>query len=259
MFRTRSLALLVAVSAFAAGAQELDVAGFRPVTVSAEVERTEAPAIPEAPDAGLPIMELLPEVLDAGVPPAEPAPTESKCTTTDDCATGFVCSSARYRDRFCQALQRIEPARGASADRFKYSGTVPRGFHLVSEPWVTMTYAGLGVFAAAYLGLVVAALAENRGSFEARSLIPFAGPVFLVRPHSSLGTFSSLYSDLAPVAAAFGLALDAIAQVAGVVMAVVGLALPKHWLERGEAEDLRFTFVPGAPGASMGASLVGRF
>jgi hypothetical protein len=135
----------------------------------------------------------------------------------------------------------------APPSRLKYRGTVPAGYHLVEAPnWAVIT-PGIVVLTMAYVPW--AALGTMLGSPE--NLVPIVGPILAYRPAS--GWFST-------VANVFSIAFigaDVIAQLAGTVTLIVGLATPRRSLEVND-EGPAISFVPTAGGAP-GASIVGRF
>lgn len=138
--------------------------------------------------------------------------------------------------------------------RFRYSGrTVPAGFHLVSEPkW------GLVAGGAALMGIstgVMVALAI--GFADPVYAVPLVGPVYTFSEIAR--TSSGWFSGFAVFFGGVLMAADLAAQIAGGVMFTLGLAKPSRWLERDAPSKPTVTFVPGAAGAPMGASLVGRF
>ena len=195
------------------------------------------------------------------------------CTSSRDCSKGLVC--AGYQDlgggKWSQGVCMSRDARPQSApgepvglrsrdaagpERFKYSGTVPAGFHLISRPRMNLVTPGIALLAGGH------ALAVLGGLVSARPLgvIPIAGPVIL-----AVQWWDSSSNGFAAIADFFVLlvcGVDLVAQVAGVVLMSLGLAAPERWLERDAAraaDKPTVSFVPSAPGAALGASLVGRF
>lgn len=177
------------------------------------------------------------------------------CQTGADCARGLVCGASGT----CEPKLRPLPAqprsisRGDSTqpERFRFTRTVPDGFHVVSEARYGLLAGGIAAFAAAYLPFAIIGTAA--GSPE--NVIPFIGPIMAFRPQS--GWFSGLTNGILVV----GIGIDVIAQLAGATMIIVSLAAPKRWLERDVTEPAAPTisFAPVAPGADFGASVVGRF
>lgn len=252
--RPKTLVLLVAVSAVAAQAQELDLSSFRPVRASAEVEVTRTPEVVAAPDAGPAVAEPVRVVKMPVI--ATPPVAESACTRTSDCETGFTCAPHRNLgggrwSGLCQVPWLIEPADDTSADRFEYRGAVPKGFHLVSERRMALVGTGIGTFTAAYFALAGWAIVGNR--FEPLILIPLAGPFILSGKLLGDGFERGL-----PLILVLGALAVTTVQAAGLFIFVAGLASPRRWLERHVAKP-GVTFVPGAAGAPLGASVVGRF
>lgn len=130
--------------------------------------------------------------------------------------------------------------------RLKYKGTMVEGYHLVETPNWSVFGAGLGIFAGSYVPWSV--IGTMLGSPE--NLIPVIGPILAFRPASGW------FSELANGFSVLFIAVDAIAQLAGLTTAVVGLVAKRRWLER---DQPAISFVPTAAGADFGASVIGRF
>jgi hypothetical protein len=132
-------------------------------------------------------------------------------------------------------------------------GPIPEGYHLVEEPRYDMAAGGVICFALGWAASVLYAV-QNQNPLYA---VPFGGPVIAwldaLRGGSWGGQFVAIYLG-API-----MFIDVSAQVAGVVMLLVGLAGRSRWLERDEPAAPRVMLVPGAGSSPMGASLVGRF
>ncbi len=165
------------------------------------------------------------------------------CQTNADCQRGLICGDASVCELELRRLPGQPPTlvRGDAThpERFRYGGVVPPGYRLVSEAnWGTAA-GGIATFAGAYLPFAV------MGTVKASplNLIPLIGPILAYR--ASGEWFSQVVSVL-------GIGADVVAQLAGVTKFIVGLAAPKQWLET-------ISFAPTAPGADVGASVVGRF
>lgn len=182
------------------------------------------------------------------------------CTSPRDCSGGLVCAGyqdlgdGKWSQGTCMSRDARPPAapgepaglpflRNEGRERFQYAGTVPTGFQLVSQPRMRLVVGGIAALAGGHLISVFAALLAN----QPLGVIPLAGPVILaVQLHDTTGSVSLLA------------ALDVVAQAVGVALLTIGLAGPEQWLERDAAKP-HVTLVPSAPGAPLGASLVGRF
>lgn len=174
------------------------------------------------------------------------------CEGPRDCDAGLACTGRRPRtdgggfESFCQDQRVGAPPSGP--ERFVYGGTVPEGFHLVSEPALRMIGGGAAAFLGGYMTVLFVGLAFG----TPLGAVPIVGP-FLVGAKVWRNNASE---DMGTVIL---VALDFIAQAGGVVLFSVGLANPNKWLERNPAATPSITLAPGAPGSLLGASLVGRF
>jgi hypothetical protein len=187
-------------------------------------------------------------------PDAQPPP--GGCTSGAECGPGGSCNAG-----LCQPTDAPGSSAGPKAlrqrgpngeERFKYRGTVPEGFHLVSEPRPAMIAGGIGALVGGYsLTLVISLLSGQWGG-----AVPFVGPVIFAAqvwlPPGRFGEGTLIDIFIATLAI-----VEVAAQVAGVVLMVVGVTSPAKWLERGPAPQV--ALVPGAAGSPLGASLVGRF
>lgn len=150
------------------------------------------------------------------------------------------------------------PLRADDPTRFRLTrGRIPEGFHLVEEPKWGFVAGGLGAVVGSTAIMVLVA-GVTRDAFYA---IPIAGQIrsfieLLGLDRQASGT-SKIGTGFALVFGGIGLAADLVVQVAGVVLTVMGFARPSRWLER-DASAPQVMFVPGAAGAPLGASLVGR-
>lgn len=169
------------------------------------------------------------------------------CAQDADCRGGNVCvgTPGRCEPRLPLRQAGVPPTirRGDAThpERFKAIDPVPPGFHLAREPsWEAIARGSLA-FASAWLPMAIAA-ASTGTTFLA---IPVAGPVLGYRadPGPDAG-----FRNFALVTA---IAIDASVQLFGLVMTVVGFAVPSRWLER----DAPISLVPTASGARV----VGRF
>jgi hypothetical protein len=182
------------------------------------------------------------------------------CSSTRDCSGGFICAGyqdlgdGKWSQGTCMSRDLRPPAapgepsglpflRSEGRERFQYTGTVPTGFHLVSQPRMKLVIGGVAALAGGHLLSVLAALIAN----QPLAAIPLAGPVILaVQLHDTTGTISLLA------------VLDVACQAVGVALLTIGLASPEQWLER-DASKPHVSLLPGAAGTPLGASLVGRF
>ncbi len=137
-------------------------------------------------------------------------------------------------------MESLRPVNGV--ERFKFQGRVPEGFHLVVN--TGLLNAGIITFAVAWLPFAVGALITRSPLLR----IPFAGPLAGYRREG----FVSPGIEILIVTI---LVMDVVAQVGGVTLLLAGAISPTRWLER----DARISLVPTAPGAALGASLVGRY
>lgn len=146
----------------------------------------------------------------------------------------------------------LQPLWAEYPDRFRIpKGGLPTGFHLVTEPRWSLVAAGLSTFG-------VATALQLWVAFSTRTplhAVPFGGQLLavadLMRSSSGWGAFGILmFGGLAAI-------IDIAAQLAGVVLLIVGVAAPTRWMERDAPSTVHL--VPGAPGTPAGASLVGRF
>jgi hypothetical protein len=138
--------------------------------------------------------------------------------------------------------------RSVSPARLSYFGSVPEGYHLVETANSVPITIGLVVFVMAYVPWAV--IGSMQGNSQ--NAIPIFGPLISYR--AATGWFSGLVNGLALTA----ITTDVLAQVAGAITFIVGLATPRRWLESNPAGP-SISFVPGAAGAPAGASVVGRF
>lgn len=177
------------------------------------------------------------------------------CEGPRECDGGLACTGRRpLADRsgfesFCEDERARAGVRQSSGpQRFQYQGTVPEGFHLVSERSISL----LGGGAAALMGGYFLSLFVGLGTGAPLGAIPLLGPFFVAAswwtPSASINMGTVILC-----------ALDFLAQGAGIVMLSIALASPNQWLERNVVTKPAITFAPGAPGAPLGASLVGRF
>lgn len=176
------------------------------------------------------------------------------CEGPRDCDAALSCSGRRPLadasgfESFCQdKAAGLAPRSGR--ERFAYTGTVPDGFHLVSEPALRL----IGGGGAALLGSYVTALLVGLAFGTPLGAIPIIGPFFV---GGKLWSTSASADNMGTVIL---VALDFIGQAGGIVLLSWGLANPNRWLERNPAATPSITLAPGAPGALLGASLVGRF
>ncbi|MDP1823054.1 MAG: hypothetical protein Q8L48_07430 [Archangium sp.] len=189
----------------------------------------------------------------------EGPPPPGGCTSGEECGPGGSCNAG-----LCQptdapgasspALKPLRQRGPNGEERFKYRGTVPAGFHLVSEPRPAMIAGGIGALAGGYsLTLVISLLAQQWGG-----AVPFVGPViFAAQVWLPPGRFGE--GTLADIFIATLAIVEVAAQVAGVVLMVVGVTSPAKWLERGAEKPAVISLLPGAAGTPFGASVVGRF
>lgn len=148
-------------------------------------------------------------------------------------------------------LKTIQRGDATHPERFKLSRPAPPGFHVASELNWRLTVTGIAVFTAAYLPFAVIGPA----TYSPVAAVPFIGPFLAFRP---TGGFLGVFADAIIVVGIFSAVS---AQVSGVIMTILGLTIPRQWLERDVTKPTTPTisFAPMAPGADLGASVVGRF
>lgn len=169
------------------------------------------------------------------------------CVQDADCRGGNVCVGTPGQCEPRLPLRRAgDPPmirRGDSThpERFRAIDPVPPGFHLARELSWEVIARGTLAFASAWLPMAIAAGATRTPLLA----IPLAGPFLGYRadPGPDAG-----FRNFALVTA---IAIDASVQLFGLVMTVVGFAVPSRWLER----DAPISVVPTASGARV----VGRF
>lgn len=163
-----------------------------------------------------------------------PAPAEAQppllviCTTDEDCSSTERCTDYRRLsdDRWTRGVcldrggfrdpRAVDPRYlGGARERRPFTGTVPAGFTLVTEPnWLAIT-PGIIVFASSWLfGTAVSfALGQPVGA------VPLVGPVLA---STALGSAGSL------VAAAI---TDCLVQSMGASLIIFGLVTPRRFVE----------------------------
>lgn len=195
---------------------------------------------------------------EATPPPLLGVPSTGGCTDDAECGPGGSCRSGLCEPAATPGasddLKALRQRGPNGEERFKYRGTVPPGFHLVSEPRPAMIAGGIGALAGGYsLTLVISLLAQQWGG-----AVPFVGPIIFAAqvwlPPGRFGEGTLIDIFIATLAI-----VEVAAQVAGVILMVVGVASPAKWLERGGEKPAAVTFLPGAPGTPLGASVVARF
>lgn len=190
-------------------------------------------------------------------------PTEmgSSCAKASDCAPGLICTGHQdlgdgrwsrgvCQDRNAPAPRWSEPSRGPNSyERFRYEGTIPEGYHLVSEVKRSLIGGGAGALVGGYaLTLFISLISQEWGG-----AVPVVGPlIFAVQAWQPSTAGGSLVNGFIVLGAIIELA----AQGAGLGMIIGAVITPEQWLER----DLpRVSLVPAAAGSPLGASLVGSF
>lgn len=193
--------------------------------------------------------ETAPPLLSAEVP----------CVSDRDCDEGASCVRAERRGKqepgVCRAGPRPLRQRylDEKVERFEYRGVEPEGFHLVSEVRLGLLGGGIAAFAGGY-GL---SLLAGLGTGAPLGAIPLLGPLFVGA--SWWSPSSGFLAGFANFWVVLLVAVDLVAQGAGIVMMSVAGGAPQRWLERNVATNPVATIVPGAPGAPLGASVVARF
>ena len=191
---------------------------------------------------------------DTTPPPLLGVPSTGGCADDAACGPGGSCRSGLCEAAAAPDDPKALRQRGPRGEeRFKYRGTVPAGFHLVSEPRLAMIGGGIGALAGGY----ALTLAISLASLQWGGAVPFVGPIIFAAqvwlPPGSFGV-----GTLADIFIATLAIVEVAAQVAGVILIVVGVTSPTKWLERG-AEKPGISVLPGAPGTPLGASVVARF
>ncbi len=135
--------------------------------------------------------------------------------------------------------------------RYRFRGVVPDGFSLVSQPRYELVIPGLVSLA---LGFTISA-SYGIAFKDSAALVPVLGP-WLSMSNPTGGAFGSL-----GYGGSFLEVISIATQAAGLLMAVVGFAVPRRWLEKSEggASSVKISFVPSAPGARAGARVVATF
>jgi len=180
------------------------------------------------------------------------------CQTNGDCRHGLICvRSGAVGHCESKTFQRpgspptIRRADATHPERYKFSSLVPEGFHLVSEPlWGIAGYGVLG-FALGYLPYAIGGLARR----TPLDLIPLAGAILSYRRVTGVGFGLDPFIEFFEVV---GIVLSEVVQAAGLAAVIAAVAFPSQWLERDDGKPA-LSLVPGAAGAPLGASLVGRF
>ena len=265
--KTRTLAILIASSAFAAHAQETTAP---PIVIP----ENQAPAAECASARDCPRGSTCTGYRDLGDGKWSKGICQElgggqACTSNRDCGRELVCAgfqdlgNGKWSQGTCMSRDaRAQTAPGEPAGlrhqdtnapgRFKYTGSVPAGFHLISQPRMRLVGAGIAALAGGHALSILAAALTSRPL----GVIPIAGPAIL-----AVQWWDSSSSGFAGLGNFFILlicGIDFAAQVVGVVLMSMGLAAPEQWLERDVAKP-GISLVPFAPGAPLGASLLGRF
>lgn len=277
----RTLTLLIAVSAFAAHAQE------------------DVPPPLVTPEEGGPAVCATSNDCAAGSLCFSGVCTPS-CVINSDCAAGSRCvghrplGEGKWTRGVCQARrpakaraprepvhedgddwasrpgkptvspESTEPPQliresARETERYQFRGAIPAGFHLVTEPTWGLVGGGIAAFSGAYLlSAVIGLLTRSYGG-----LIPLVGTIVMTAEawgsvSGGGGWGAAFFEGLAKGMLITGCLVDVALQVAGVVMIAVGLGAPKRWLERDDGKP-SLTFAPGAAGTPLGASVLGRF
>jgi hypothetical protein len=142
-------------------------------------------------------------------------------------------------------------------ERTDPTAPVPYGYHEEKRTRRGLVVAGSVLFAAMYTPVVVGGIAEASNGGGDRKHAVMAVPV--VGPIVELGNIGSC-SYCGPAALALaGLVIDGIAQGAGLVMLIVGIARPETVLVRNDAAALRVVPVPSVQVGARGGALTWRF
>ncbi len=134
---------------------------------------------------------------------------------------------------------------------------MPLGFHRVSQPRKPLVFAGAAAFGLAYALSVYTAVVSG----EPWLAVPLVGPIAATvrlwdgRYAKSDQTFAGFFSGVATML----LIVDAVLQTGGVIVGVLGWALPHRWLERDDPSGPVVSFVPAATGAQFGLSMLAQF
>lgn len=164
-------------------------------------------------------------------------------------------------------LQPVSKSNGV--ERFKLQGKlVPEGFHVVSAPRWALVGAGAGLFVVGYGSTLAFAAMTN----DAAGFVPVAGPVLQtvnawewVAAGSTSGWFGSerFWRGFAAVFYTCVTITQTAAQVAGLVLAIVGASTEQRWLERDVAPKVEskpsVSVMPIIRQDTLGLGLTGRF
>jgi hypothetical protein len=119
--------------------------------------------------------------------------------------------------------------------------------------WSTFV-AGLAAFSVGYLSAVAVGGLTGRPQL----FVPVVGPILGFRAASWNGGWLDFSAGLVNIAQVALIAMSVSVQVSGIGTMIGGLVARKRWLVR-DAPAPRLAVVPGAGGASLGASVVGTF
>lgn len=238
--RTRPLALLITFGAIAVSAQGPDDARSSPPLVPREPPPSCAPCAQGA-------------LCIEGV-------CQFTCDADVACRWGRVCViKAGEKSGVCEPAPRPGAAAawssllgGAAPDwEHRSDRPVPPGFRVMEEPRWESIVVGLATFSLGYLPMAAVAL-DDRPVLA----VPLVGPILNYRP-APRGGFIDL-SALDNLFHIIGIVVDVAVQAAGLGAIVNGLVSRKRTLVR-DADTPRLRVVPATQGASLGASVVGRF
>lgn len=188
-----------------------------------------------------------------------------ECTSTEECAQGSFCGDFRnlgdgkWSKGICMPSYQQGPqpnvyappaatTRTGRAQRFDYTGTVPPGYRLVSQPRSDLLTAGAITFGISYgVMVIISVVGQNY-----LGMIPLIGPIFFMARDLQNGGTNVL-------SVTFGVSQIA-AQGVGAGLIIAGAVLKRQWLELSPvAGGPRLMLLPSAAGAPLGASVVGQF
>jgi hypothetical protein len=180
-------------------------------------------------------------------------PDVQTCVTNMLAATPFARPASHVDEPFSWTFHLASTMPSSVAAQIPFRGEVPPGYHLVTAPRWGLIGGGIGAFLGGYA--FSAAIGGLAGKWS--GAIPIAGPIaFAVEAWSQ--SSSGISNFFLNTLLTFATVVETAAQVAGVVMIIVGVKTPVQGLERDTTQPV-ITFAPGAPGAALGATLSGRF
>ena len=154
--------------------------------------------------------------------------------------------------------------RGPARLRYEEGDPVPAGYHIVNRPRQGLVIAGTVVFAVSYGIALSVAMIDNFEDGTSSLAIPIAGPWLMMynrsQPNCDSQTGTGCVEQSLETILRFYLALDGVAQAAGVTMLSFGIA-GRQLLVRDDAYAYVHAHVARGPigRSGYGALLTGRF